>query len=1743
MGDAIGGKFYVVGDGLASICSSTNMPQASRSRDEYLDYADAGGPCSAERRFRRIRRKALRHGGRGGYGTGPYTTLEIYDPSTDAWTTGAPMPTGRECPGAAVLNGKMYVVGGYVRDPLNWPVATAVSVVEIYDPATNTWTAGPALPAPLANAVVETLDGVLYVAGGQDSADTPQSAVYRLDLASNTWKPAGSMLTARHLGAGAVVGGKLLAMGGYVNTGGTATTAAEIVATTAVPVSRPATPPLTGNDNSAMQWDSARDQTVSDDGRYLVYTSTASDLAANDTNGATQDVFLYDRVAKTVTLVSRNATGGSGNAASYEPHISADGNYVVYSSNASDLVAGDGNGTTDVFLWNRATQTTTLVSHVFGGNASGNNSSYSPTISANGQYVAYLTRATNVVPAKTADWIQDVVVFDRLTGSNVYLSHNVAGGQASHYSYEPTISGDGNFIAFSSNAPDLVANDTNGYTRDVFVYNRNTDIVSLVSVNSGGTGSGNSSSSNPTISANGAVVAFTSTASDLVANDTNGNTTDIFVFDRTTSTMRLASRNALGTGSGNGESSEPMISGNGAFVVYSSGASNLVAGDSNATTDVFLYDIAGDQVSLVSRTAGGFAGNGASSMPTISSTGAFVSFKSNAGNLVSNDSNATSYADIFSFERATAKVSLISRSPTALASGNNGSDKPRISGNGTLVAFQSDASNLVAPDINARTDVFIANVPVIPVSLGPVTPDPRNIPVSSVQAVFSKAIQLASFTKADLTLTRDGVAVDLSASSITISQIDPATYSIDNLDSVVTADGTYVLTVNAGGILDADGESGSGTASDSWRMDATGPTVTQVTPVSPDPRNTTVDEIFVTLSEAVDLATFTRDDLTLTRDSIPVTIPGGVTVSYLGGTGYKISGLASATAADGVYVLTVSAAAIADPLANIGSGSASDSWTMDATPPAIVAVENVSPDPRNTAVSTLDVTFSKAINGSTFTWQDLSLTRDASSVTLNSSVTVSYVTGFVYRISGLAGFTGTSGAYSLTVSAAGIQDQSGNFGSNSMSETWTADMVGPTVASITAVSPNPTQSNIDVIDLAMSEPVNLGTFTFADLGLTRNGSPLTLSSAVTIAAQGGSNYRISGLGGFTNADGDYVLTVSAVAVNDLVGNSGTGSRQTSWTRHTSQPSVVAVGPVTPDPRNSAVSSVDVVMSEPINLSTFTYLDVALTRGASPVTLNASVAVSQVSGTTYRISNLAGFTAVDGSYTLTVDATGIQDLFGFSGTNSLSDAWTLDTVVPHLTNVGPVTPSQRSVPVYSVDVAFDKAIVPATFTWQDVTLTRNGANLDASAVTVTPIDSTTFTLGNLYNLNLIDGNYQLMVVGSGIADAAGNAVPETQGVAWTLDRTGPVVQSVGPVVPDPRTVPVATIDVVLSEPVNLASFTYADLDLSRDGGSNLITSAATVSLVSGTTSTYRIANLGAWTAADGVYTLAVNGTGIFDVLGNPGTNALSDSWLMNGATPTVTSVGPVSPNPRNSAVDAIDVVFSEMVDLTSFDWNDLTLTRDGGSNLLSASNAIVPLGGSAYQITGLAGLTGAAGTYLLAVDASGVRDPQGGAGSGSLSTTWSTDTASPTIASVGPITPSPRRTPVTAVPVTFSEPIAAASFDWHDVTLTRDGGSNLIGSSAIVTALDSTHFEINLPAALTSTDGAYQISVLGSGIVDLAGNSGVGSGNASWTLETTAPSVLSFGALTPAPATAPTITPATFSEPIDGATFDPSRTCG
>jgi Tol biopolymer transport system component len=377
---------------------------------------------------------------------------------------------------------------------------------------------------------------------------------------------------------------------------------------------------------------SAREASVSADGRYVAFRSSALDLVANDTN-QNDDIFVRDRQAGVTTRVSVDSAGAQANGPSELPSISADGRYVAFESLASNLVPGDTNKFSDVFVHDLRTGVTSRIS-VGPLGAQANSDSWRPAISADGRFVAYESHASNLVGNDT-NRTHDIFEYDRLVDYTLRVSVDSNNAQANNWSLWPSISADGRYVAFESYATNISpAPDANGGIGDVFVHDRYSWQTDLVSVNASGV-QGDSVSRFSRISADGRHVAFESLASNLVPGDTNDEF-DQFVVDRQTHAVTRV--NVLPPGEqdrgGSAPTTRPTISADGRYVAFNSGEDVLVPQDNNSSFDVFLRDRDTATTTRASLANDGSEVRFGASAGAISGDGRHVAFSSSSPTLM-----------------------------------------------------------------------------------------------------------------------------------------------------------------------------------------------------------------------------------------------------------------------------------------------------------------------------------------------------------------------------------------------------------------------------------------------------------------------------------------------------------------------------------------------------------------------------------------------------------------------------------------------------------------------------------------------------------------------------------------------------------------------------------------------------------------------------------------------------------------------------------------------------------------------------------------------------------------------------------------------------------------------------------------------------------------------------------------------------------------------------------------------------
>jgi uncharacterized repeat protein (TIGR01451 family) len=401
--------------------------------------------------------------------------------------------------------------------------------------------------------------------------------------------------------------------------------------------------------------------------------------------------------------VSVNSAGEEGNDASGISAISGDGRFVAFGSNATNLIAG-GNLPFNIFVHDRQSGSTEIVS-VSSGGRQGDGLSSAPAISHDGRFVAFDSDATNLVQGDQ-NGITDVFRHDRDTGETILISVSSDGQQGDASSHAPAISADGRFVVFHANSA-LALEDIN-QTTDVYVRDVQTGITTLVSIGFDGS-AGNGTSFIQDINGDGRFVAFVSDSTNLIPNDVQDVDANVYVRDLIAGTTELVSVGSDGTRANVGFFDRPSISADGRYVAFSTTVSLVPEDTRQFSLDIYLRDRLTGTTELISVNSDEVPGNGRSEGPSVSADGRFVAFETDSSNIVSPDEPAGGFfpdEDIFVRDRQAGVTYRVSES-SAGEEGNARSLGGTISADGLVTAFSSDASNLVPDDNNFVTDIFV----------------------------------------------------------------------------------------------------------------------------------------------------------------------------------------------------------------------------------------------------------------------------------------------------------------------------------------------------------------------------------------------------------------------------------------------------------------------------------------------------------------------------------------------------------------------------------------------------------------------------------------------------------------------------------------------------------------------------------------------------------------------------------------------------------------------------------------------------------------------------------------------------------------------------------------------------------------------------------------------------------------------------------------------------------------------------
>jgi hypothetical protein len=442
---------------------------------------------------------------------------------------------------------------------------------------------------------------------------------------------------------------------------------------------------------------------ISANARYALFESSASDLVPGDTNAVT-DIFLRDLVAGATLLVSTNSHGGTANGVSRGSIMTPAGRYVAFVSAATNLVAGDTNKIPDVFVRDLQTGTTLLVS---AGAMTTNSSvpvggSESPEITPDGRYVAFYSTATNLVPGVRT--VGDIYVRDLLAGTTVWASTNARAllGSTNAFSYNHAISADGQFVAFESS----INPQPSGAARGILLrFNLATGFTDLINTNANVQTTAYEDVHSISMSPDGRFVAFVGNT-----NGISGMTTCIYLWDAQSGTSTLVSGDLSNKVQTNSTCDWPVLDPTGRYVAFLSSATNLVANPIDGSYHLYIRDMQAGATRLIAVDTNG-VGSAISpaTVPMLSADGRFVAFESPDAGLVPNDRNRD--YDVFVRDLNGNPSELLSAHnpvlPSLTPNGPSSFSASSVSADGRFVAFASEADNLVRNDTNGCRDVFV----------------------------------------------------------------------------------------------------------------------------------------------------------------------------------------------------------------------------------------------------------------------------------------------------------------------------------------------------------------------------------------------------------------------------------------------------------------------------------------------------------------------------------------------------------------------------------------------------------------------------------------------------------------------------------------------------------------------------------------------------------------------------------------------------------------------------------------------------------------------------------------------------------------------------------------------------------------------------------------------------------------------------------------------------------------------------
>jgi len=523
------------------------------------------------------------------------------------------------------------------------------------------------------------------------------------------------------------------------------------------------------------------------------------------------------------------------------------------------------------------------------------------------------------------------------------------------------------------------------------------------------------------------------------------------------------------------------------------------------------------------------------------------------------------------------------------------------------------------------------------------------------------------------------------------------------------------------------------------------------------------DALVLVFSEAMDLASIGVDDLQITRDGQPLSLPA-LSINTGGTNKVQISGLAGVLGVDGNYRLTVAASGMQDTAGNAGTNTLQARWALGLTAPVVVELT----DPgvlRNAPLNSLEVTFSRDMDAGSIQAEDLLLVRDGQTLVLGTDVRVITVDARTYRFTGLALYTQAEGAYSLSLSTGGMRDTQGVAGVGVAERSWRMDTTGPTPVAVQQVSTNVRNTVVRSLDVSFSDAVADGSFSWSDISIMRTVGAVTSAELsnpdVVVERIDDRTFRISNFTWNTGLDGRYTLTVHGSGVRDAAGNAGSGQASSSWVMDTVRPLPASGLRISPD---SGESATDRLTNTPDLVLSGTLPEDGMRVRLTDATTNTELGLAVVEGRSFTAQLSLQGSGVHDIRVRTVDAAGNISPDGFIRVF-------IDTTAPSVASIDAVTPALRTTPVQTVSLRMDEAVLQ--FGREDITLTRDGALVElGDTVTVQALANNQWRIEGLGLLTSPLGQYQLTVSATGIQDRAGNTGVGQRSISWTHAQVVP-----------------------------------------------------------------------------------------------------------------------------------------------------------------------------------------------------------------------------------------------------------------------------------------------------------------------------------------------------------------------------------